>query len=782
MLQGDVGLDQKRRPDTIVPSRSSKALAAFLLTLPMARATVAQAYLKASNAGAGDRFGFAVAFSDNTLIVGADGEDSCSTSIVNSASGYPSSDSCSSAGAAYVYVRSGSTWTAQAYLKASNADASDTFGFAVAISGDTIIVGAYGESSCSTSIISGESGYPKDNSCSLAGAAYVYVRSGSIWRAQAYLKPANADAKDLFGTAVAISGDTIVVGAHGEDSCSTSIVNGASGYPTDSRCPYAGAAHVYMRSGNTWTAQAYIKAPNTGAGDYFGWGVSISGDTIVVGARYEDSCSTSIVNGASGYPTDDRCSDAGAAYVYVRTGSTWTAQAYLKSPNTGAGDRFGSAVAISGDTIVIGARYEDSCSTSLINGASGYPTDNRCSDAGAAYVFVRSGSTWAAQAYLKPPNTGASAFFGWGVAISGDTIVVGAADDSCSTSIVNSASGYPTDNSCDFAGAAYVYVRTGSTWTVQAYLKASNADVGDYFGWGVAVSGYTIIVGAYIESSCSTSIINGDSLYPTENSCSGAGAAYIYSNVPSPPFPPSPPLPPPPSPCPPSPPPSPFPPPPSPCPPSPSPSPPSPLLPPVSPPFPPCSPSTSSLPPPSPPPPSSQQLSPLPASPPTSSPLAPPLLPFTTVTVTLIAAGTVSDYSNTTALALLFASAAGISLEYVSISVAAASVVITAIIVVPLGLTSVALRDQVNRSIGSAAAASRVLGIDVLTDPSIVVSDNHAGGGGLSSGGVVGLVLGLMFCCCCCLFPCFYHSRLRAREDGKVHPARARIPIPSDLH
>ncbi len=112
---------------------------------------------------------------------------------------------------------------------------------------------------------------------------------------------------------------------------------------------------VFVRSGTTWSQQAYLKASNTGAGDRFGGSVSVSGDTVVVGAYLEDSSTT----GVNSTPNNS-ATDSGAAYVFVRGGTTWSQQAYLKASNTGANDYFGNSVAVSGDTVVVGAPYEDS--------------------------------------------------------------------------------------------------------------------------------------------------------------------------------------------------------------------------------------------------------------------------------------------------------------------------------------------------------------------------------------------------------------------------------------
>jgi hypothetical protein len=193
---------------------------------------------------------------------------------------------------------------------------------------------------------------------------------------QAYLKASNTGAGDEFGDSVAVSGDTVVVGAWGEDSSAT----GVNGDQADNSASNSGAAYVFVRSGGVWSQQAYLKASNTGAGDFFGWSVAVSGDTVVVGAQYEDSSAT----GVNGNQADNSALDSGAAYVFVRSGGVWSQQAYLKASNTGAGDEFGRSVAISGDTVVVGAPSEDSSAV----GVNGNQADNSAADAGAAYVFT----------------------------------------------------------------------------------------------------------------------------------------------------------------------------------------------------------------------------------------------------------------------------------------------------------------------------------------------------------------------------------------------------------
>ena len=394
----------------------------------------------------------------------------------------------------------------QAYIKASNSGADDNFG-KVALDGDTLVVGASGESSNATGI----NGNQLDNSASSAGAVYVFVRSGNTWSQQAYIKASNTDANDYFGSSIAIAGDTIVVGAYGEDSNATGI----NGNETNNSVATSGAVYVFTRTGSTWSQQAYIKASNTNANDWFGGSVSISGDTLVVGARGEDSHAF----GVNGDQTSNINPDSGAAYVFTRTGSTWSQQAYIKASNGGGFDYFGLPVVISGDTLVVGAFSEDSNAT----GVNGNQTNDSSPDSGAAYVFTRTGSIWSQQAYLKASNTDTGDRFGNSLAISGDTLVVGAwQEDSNATGINGNQGG----NSATDSGAAYVFTRAGSNWSQQAYIKASNTEIYDYFGMPIALSGDILLIGSNEDSNAIG--VNGNQ---ADNSADGSGAAYVFQRT-----------------------------------------------------------------------------------------------------------------------------------------------------------------------------------------------------------------------------------------------------------
>jgi hypothetical protein len=393
----------------------------------------------------------------------------------------------------------------QAYVKASNTGSNDNFGQAIALSGDTLVVGAPYESSASA----GVNGNQLDNSANGAGAVYVYVRSGATWSQQAYLKASNPEAGDKFGWSVAISGDTVVVGAFGEGSSAT----GVNGNQSDNSSLEAGAAYVFVRNGTNWSQQAYLKASNTGAEDFFGYAVAIDSDTIVVSAPLEESAAT----GVNGNQSDNSAPSAGAAYVFTRSGTAWSQQAYLKASNTESNDTFGASVAISTNTIAIGAIVESSGSA----GINGNEFDNSVHAAGAVYVYTRSGATWSQQAYVKASNPGVQDVFGWGLALDGNTLAVGASQEDSGSVGVN---GNQADNTMQDAGAAYVFVRNGTAWSQQAYLKPSNTSSNLNFGLKLALQGDNLLVGAIGESSSATGV-NGSQ---TNAAAPNSGAGYIF--------------------------------------------------------------------------------------------------------------------------------------------------------------------------------------------------------------------------------------------------------------
>ena len=330
-------------------------------------------------------------------------------------------------------------WIQQAELTASDGATGDGFGISVALSGNTAVVGAF----------SHQAG-PNANQ----GAAYVFVQNGGTWSQQDELTASDGGANDHFGGSVAISGDTVVVGAFHHN------VGSNAGQ---------GAAYVFVKSGEAWIQQAELTSSDGGAGDAFGSSVAISGGTVVVGAYLRTIGSNA---------------GQGATYVFVQSGTTWSQQAELTASDGEASDYFGWSVAVSGGTALVGA----------YNHKVGSNTNQ-----GAAYIFAQSGSTWNQQVELTASDGGARDYFGWSVAVSESTAAVGAYNH--------------TVGSNTSQGAAYVFGQSGTTWSQQAELTASDGGASDYFGWSVAVSGNTAAVGA---------------TQHTIGSNSGQGAAYVF--------------------------------------------------------------------------------------------------------------------------------------------------------------------------------------------------------------------------------------------------------------
>ncbi len=460
-----------------------------------------QRITKASNIDDGDRFGQAIAISETTLIVGAFKEDSASAGI----NGDESDNSLQDAGAAYVFIRNSlGNWVKQAYLKPSNPDANDWFGYSVAISGDTVAISARNERSNAIGINGDES----NNFLFQAGAVYVFTRNNEVWSQQAYIKASNTGANDLFGFSLGVSGDTLVVGAVFEDSDSSGI----DGDQNNDLAEHSGAAYVFERdSFGNWSQVHYLKASNnTGDNDEFGRAVSISDDLLVVSANREDGGSTGI-NGLN----NNAANDAGAVYAFIRNNGFWTQEAYIKASNTGAGDEFGRSIALAGNTLVVGARHEDGDAT-IVNGID----NNSSTDSGAAYVFYRNFiGLWSQSAYLKPQNANSGDWFGDWVAVSGENlIVVGASREDSNSKNVNSGE---ANNSLNNSGAAYVFKGILGIWGQQTYLKASNSGDTDSFGGAVAISNATVVIGASLEDS--------STIFADNNSSIDSGAIYIFN-------------------------------------------------------------------------------------------------------------------------------------------------------------------------------------------------------------------------------------------------------------
>jgi len=362
-----------------------------------------QQKLLAATWAANDCFGYRVALDGDTLVVGAP---------------------CANwgQGSVYVFTRNGATWTQQQKLIADDGAAGDSFGSTVTLDGDTLAVGAEWDGI-------GANAYQ--------GSAYVFTRSGATWTQQQKLIADDGAYGDNFGTAVAVNGDTLVVGAN----------RATIGANIDQ-----GSVYVFTRSGATWTQQQKLIANDGAVYENFGQAVALKGDTLVVGVQWDDI-------GANG--------SQGSAYVFTRSGATWILQQKLIANDGAESDNFGFAVSLDGDTLAVGAR-------SATIGANW--------EQGSAYVFTRSGAMWTQQQKLIANDGAVGDFFGYAVALDGDLLVVGASND---------------DNGANAnQGSAYVFTLSGSTWTQQQKLIANDGAKDDGFGIAVALSGHTFVVGS----------------------------------------------------------------------------------------------------------------------------------------------------------------------------------------------------------------------------------------------------------------------------------------------
>ena len=395
--------------------------AAASFTIPQpAHAQISEFKLTASDGTEINWFGYSVSISGNYVIVGAERDD----------------DNGEASGSAYIFKRTGTNWVQEAKLHSFDGNTGDFFGVSVSISGDYAIVGALGD----------------DENGQASGAAYIFKRTGTNWVQEAKLLPSDGEIGDLFGHSVSISGDYAVV----------------STFLTDDNGDNSGSAYIFQRTGTIWVQQAKLLASDGATNDYFGWSVSISGDYAVVGAVRDN----------------DNGIDAGSAYVFKRSDTTWVEEAKLLAADGEADDGFGVSVSISGDYVIVGSVFDDD------NG------DN----SGSAYIFRHSDSSWVQETKLLSSDSDTAAFFGVSVSISEKSVVVGA---------------FLTDDKGDSSGSAYIFSREGSNWVEGAKLLAFDGSASDWFGWSVSIAGDYAVVGAYLDDD------NG------ENS----GSAYVYSGI-----------------------------------------------------------------------------------------------------------------------------------------------------------------------------------------------------------------------------------------------------------
>ncbi len=354
-------------------------------------------------------FGFSLDLDGDTVIIGCCDDDN----------GHYS-------GSAYVFIRTGTTWTQQAKLLPSDGEAEEQFGQNVALDGDTALVGAF---------------YDDDNGLH-SGSAYVFTRTGTTWTEQQKLLPADGVVDMQFGISVDLDDNTVLIGANRDDD------NGNR----------SGSAYVYTRSGTTWTQQAKLIASDGAEEERFGIDVALEGDTAMIGSE-----------------TPDNGDYSGSVYVFTRIGTNWTEQQKLLASDGAAVDWFGFCIALDGDTALFAASQDDDKGT----------------NSGSAYIFTRTGTIWTEQQKLNASDGAAGdRFSDFAIALDGDTAMIGA---------------YSDDDMGSASGSVYVFTRTDTTWTEQQKLLASDGAQGDSLSWyALSLSGDTAIIGAMFDDDMGT--------------------------------------------------------------------------------------------------------------------------------------------------------------------------------------------------------------------------------------------------------------------------------------
>ncbi|MDF1592228.1 MAG: hypothetical protein P1P89_11980 [Desulfobacterales bacterium] len=357
--------------------------------------------ITAGDATAYDHFGNSVSISVDYAIVGA------------------KFDQPYYSGSAYIFKRDGTSWIEQTKITPSDTPSHyHRFGWSVSVSGDYAIVGAPHD----------------DHAGDQSGSAYIFKREGTTWTEQTKLIGSDVVATDYFGYSVSISGDYAIVGAWEFDG---------------GRYRYSGSAYIFKRDGTSWTEQAKLKPSDAGAGDMFGYSVSISGNYVLVGA----------------YGNNDAGSNSGSAYIFKREGEAWAQQAKITASDAGYIDLFGKSVSISGDYAIIGADWDSDFAVK----------------SGSAYIFKREGTIWTQQTKITASDASEYDYFGNSVSISDGIAVVGA---------------YGNDDAGSDSGSAYIFKRNGEDWIEQIKLTSNDSAYHDWYGISVSVSGNYVMIGA----------------------------------------------------------------------------------------------------------------------------------------------------------------------------------------------------------------------------------------------------------------------------------------------
>lgn len=428
------------------------------------RSGAQEAYIKADHPDNGDQFGCWIDMSGDTLVVTACREDSASKGT----GGDETSNGATDSGAAYVYVRDGGVWKRQAFLKASDTSTGDYFGVRAVIDRDTIVVAGIHENIFSLTTVT----------AARPGAAYVYTRKDGVWSFSQRIAAMEPNGTDVFGTGLALDGDTLAVGA-AWDSASVSR---------------SGAVYIFERRNGTFIQTQKFKSsvPNESAG--FGSNVALEGDCLVVGTSNDNEPSPKI----------------GSAEVFVRQGGAWRFMQRLQPPTLTSGTNFGFGVSVHKNRIVVGAPRTPSLFAPQV-----------MTQPGEVYVFDLDGTHWTQTARFGAPFPAESDVFGAFVELTDNFLVIGANGDASGATGVG---GDASRTDAPLSGAAYLYVETAEGWVPSTYVKPHNTDRDDAFGYAITTSEDTLVVSACLESGSARGI---NTTGPATGSTT-TGAVYVF--------------------------------------------------------------------------------------------------------------------------------------------------------------------------------------------------------------------------------------------------------------
>lgn len=510
-------------------------------------------YIKASNTKEDDGFGFSIALSADgaTLAVGARDEDTGATGIETDGSEVANNAIATSSGAVYLFSKSQvnnnqmnnkqDRWVQTAYVKASNANSSDYFGYSVSLNSDgsVLAVGAPGEDSNIKGVLTDGSEVADASNAHESGAVYLFSRTNGSWVQSAYVKASNTDAYDEFGRNVVLSGDglTLAITALGEDNAASGVITDGSEVSDSNMKLGSSAVYLFSRSSGNWMQTAYVKASNPDMSDFFGYGLALSrdGQVMAVGARGEDNAVTGVITDGSEVTDTGAAENSGAVYLFNLVSNAWKQTAYIKPSNTSEGDNFGQHLSLNanGSVLAVGATGEDNGVSGVVIDGSEVADTGLAPDSGAVYLFGSNSGNWAQVAYLKASNSGSNDYFGSDLELSDDgkALVVGSyGEDGGFSGVTVDGSETLTSQVTTNSGAAYLFGEVEDKWVQSAYVKASNPGVGDFFGRSVSMSkdATTLAVSALNEDNAVKGIVVNGTEVTDDGLASDSGAVYLY--------------------------------------------------------------------------------------------------------------------------------------------------------------------------------------------------------------------------------------------------------------